>query len=244
MSLRAPAVLISVLSAPAVWTQTVISAHSGTVNYVEGVVQLAGQPVKLNGVSFPEVKIGQTLSTQIGHAEILLTPRVFLRLGRNTSFRMISNKLTNPFVEILNGSAIVDYDILLQNRSVNLDRIVVRMGDSETLILKAGRYYFDADAGHISVFDGKAHVSGASNTTEIRGGRALSVGAVLTPEKLNRKKSTDELYTWSVRRDYVLGISATRGATSQRFSTRSFDLGGCPGSVPGDSLPCEPAVFR
>ena len=47
----------------------VISAHSGLVNFVEGEVQIAGRPVKLDGAIFPDVKIGQILSTQTGHAE-------------------------------------------------------------------------------------------------------------------------------------------------------------------------------
>src|ERR1700730_12041034 len=95
--------VIALLAVPAAWGQAVISARSGMVNYVEGDVQLAGAPVKLDAAIFPEVKIGQTLSTQAGHAEILLTPGVFLRLDRNTSIRMISNKLTDTQLEILSG---------------------------------------------------------------------------------------------------------------------------------------------
>ena len=96
---RAAVVFLALV--PATWAQAVISAHSGLVNFVEGDVKIADQTVKLNGAIFPDVKVGQTLSTQKGRAEVLLTPGVFLRLDNNTSFRMVSNKLTDTQVEIL-----------------------------------------------------------------------------------------------------------------------------------------------
>ena len=185
-------VLVALLACPSLWAQAVISAHSGMVNFVEGEAQLAGRPVKLNGAIFPDVKIGQTFSTKAGHAEILLTPGVFLRLDNHSSFRMISNKLTDTQVEILSGSALVEADEILKD-----NRITVKMGDSETLLLKTGLYHFNADAGQVRTFQGKAQVSAASNSTELKGGRTLLVDSSLTPDKFNKKKSKDELYAWS-----------------------------------------------
>jgi len=115
---------LALFSLPSASAQAVISARSGMVNFVEGDVHLQGQLVRLNGAIFPEVKIGQTLSTQAGHAEVLLTPGVFLRLDNNTSFRMISNKLTDTQLEILSGSALVEADEILKS-----NRITVKMGD-------------------------------------------------------------------------------------------------------------------
>jgi hypothetical protein len=214
---RFAAAVITVLVVPAAWSQAVISAHSGMVNYVEGGVQLAGAPVKLDGAIFPEVKIGQTLSTQAGHAEILLTPGVFLRLDRNTSVRMISNRLTDTQVEILSGSALVEADEILKD-----NKIVVKMGDSETVLLKTGLYHFNADAGQVRAFNGKAQVSDASNSAELKGGRTLLVASSLTPDKFDRNKSKDELYLWSQQRDYRLelaNISIARGTNSRNLSS-------------------------
>ena len=214
---RAAIVLVSVLAVPAAWAQAVISAHSGMVNYVEGGVQIAGTPVKLDGAIFPEVKVGQTLSTAAGHAEILLTPGVFLRLDRNSSIRMVANKLTNTQVEILSGSALVEVDEILKD-----NRIEVKMGDSSTLVTKNGLYHFNADAGQIRAFDGKAQVSAASNSTELKGGRTLLVGNSLTTDKFNKNKSKDELYLWSEQRDYRLAlanISAARGINTNSYAS-------------------------
>jgi len=215
---RAAAVssVIALLAVPSTWAQAVISAHSGMVNFVEGDVRLAGQPVKLDGAIFPDVKVGQTLSTQAGFAEILLTPGVFLRLGRNTSFRMASTKLTDTQVEILSGSALVEADEILKD-----NRIAVKMGDSETVLLKTGLYLFNADAGQVRTFQGDARVSDASNSAELKGGRTLLVASSLTTDKFDRNKSKDELYLWSEQRDYRLelaNISVARGTNSKGFS--------------------------
>lgn len=213
--MRTAAILLS-LAVPVCWAQAVISARSGMVNFVEGKVQLAGQPVKLDGAIFPEVKLGQTLSTQAGHAEILLTPGVFLRLDRNTSFQVISNKLTDTQVEILSGSALVEADEILKD-----NRIMVKMGDSETRLLKTGLYHFNAAAGQVRTFAGKAQVSDASNSAELKGGRTLLVDSSLTPERFNKNKSKDELYAWSEQRDRRLelaNISVARGTNSNSFS--------------------------
>jgi hypothetical protein len=212
---RAAAILLA-LAVPACWAQAVISARSGLVNFVAGDVQLEGQPVKLDGAIFPNVKVGQILSTRLGHAEVLLTPGVFLRLDKNTSFRMVSDKLTDTQVEILRGSAMVEADEMLKD-----NRIAVKLGDSDTLLVKTGLYHFNAEAGQIRTFTGKAQVSDGSHSTELKGGRTLLVGSSLTADKFNKNKSKDELYAWSAQRDYLLeraNISSARTHNSKGLS--------------------------
>lgn len=193
---------LALLAGPSLWAQAVISAHAGMVNFVEGEVQLAGQRVKLDGAIFPDVKIGQTLSTKAGHAEILLTPGVFLRLDNHSSIKMISNKLTDTQVEVLSGSALVEADEILKDNHVS-----VKMGDSETVLLKTGLYHFNADAGQVRTFEGKAQVSADSKSTELKGGRTLLVDSSLTPDKFDKKKSKDELYAWSALRNTQLELA-------------------------------------
>ena len=129
---------------------------------------------------------------------------------------MISNKLTDTQVEILSGSALVEVDEILKD-----NRIAVKMGDSETVLLKTGLYHFNADAGQVRAFDGKAQVSAASNSTELKGGRTLLVASSLTPDKFDKNKSKDELYLWSEQRDYRLAlanISVARSTNANSFS--------------------------
>jgi hypothetical protein len=86
----------------------VISARSGLIHYVEGQVYVGDQLVETKFGVFPEVKENQQLKTEEGRAEVLLTPGVFLRLGENSSFRMITNRLIDTRLEFLSGRAIVE----------------------------------------------------------------------------------------------------------------------------------------
>jgi len=70
------------------------------IHYVEGKVLLEGQPVDPKFGEFPEVKNDQVLQTEEGRAEVLLTPGVFLRVSENSSFRMLSNRLSDTALEV------------------------------------------------------------------------------------------------------------------------------------------------
>ena len=61
--------------------QQVISAQSGTVHYIEGMVYAGGQLVDRKFGQFPALKAGEELETKDGRAEVLLTPGAFLRVG-------------------------------------------------------------------------------------------------------------------------------------------------------------------
>src|ERR1700744_962552 len=95
---------LSLTLATSAWAQSVISAHSGVIQYTEGEVKLDGQTVLMKASEFPDVKTGQTRAAGDGRAEILLTPGVFLRIAENSSVKMVSNKLSATRIEMLDGS--------------------------------------------------------------------------------------------------------------------------------------------
>src|ERR1700678_3263572 len=99
---------LGVLAAGSASAQYVISAPAGVVQYVEGRAFLNDQPVEPKFGQFPDIKENQEFRTEEGRAEILLTPGVFLRLGENSSIRMLSTRLVNTRVEVLSGSAIIE----------------------------------------------------------------------------------------------------------------------------------------
>src|SRR5258706_3442414 len=109
-----------VLAAGSAFAQSVVSAHSGVVHYVDGTAYVNNERVEPKFGQFPEIKQDQELRTEEGGAEILLTPGVFLRLAENSSIRMSSNKLTDTRVEILTGSAMVECDDLAKDNAVML----------------------------------------------------------------------------------------------------------------------------
>src|SRR5919199_4823226 len=102
------ALLVIPLIASAASGQTVISARAGMINYSEGAVFIGGQPVERRPGLFQSVKEGSDLTTQEGRAEILLTPNTWLRVATHSAIRMLSTDLSQPRVELLHGSAILD----------------------------------------------------------------------------------------------------------------------------------------
>ncbi|MCX7603214.1 MAG: hypothetical protein N2036_03980, partial [Bryobacteraceae bacterium] len=99
------------VSAPA---QQAISARAGLINVADGDVFLldersgARKPFERKPTELVELREGQTLETDEGRAEILLTPGAFLRLGEAGAVRMISNRLTAVRVEVVRGAALID----------------------------------------------------------------------------------------------------------------------------------------
>src|SRR5437588_9754366 len=81
--------------------QSVISAKSGLIHYAEGRVYLGDKLVESQFGSFPDIKGNGQVRTEDGRAEVLLTPGVFLRIGENSSIRMVTNRLIDTRVEFL-----------------------------------------------------------------------------------------------------------------------------------------------
>src|SRR6516165_4842947 len=109
-----------VLSAGSAWAQQVISAHSGVIHKVEGQVLLDGQQVHQKFGEFPDMKNGQTLLTEDGRAEVLLTPGVILRIAGSSSFKMVSNIRSDTRLEMLTGSSLIEVGELLPSNAITL----------------------------------------------------------------------------------------------------------------------------
>ncbi len=196
---------VGILGAPTLLAQ---QASPGMLNYVEGSVSIEGQP--MNGKSTGQVTLnpGETLTTQTGKAEILLTPGVFFRVDDNSAVRMISPSLTQTQVELLHGRAGVEVDqVLPENDLEVLDGGVI------TQLVKPGYYEFDGNNPTVLVFDGKAAV-------EVRDGKykvvkshhemnlapaaGMQALAKEKPVNFDPRKAKDDLYNWnSLRSEYL-----------------------------------------
>ncbi|MCC6390338.1 MAG: FecR domain-containing protein [Bryobacterales bacterium] len=179
------------LTAPA---QVAISVRSGLIHHVEGNVNLDGQKVQPKMGQLVMVGEGQTLTTTDGRAELGLTPGVFFRMSPNSSFRMISNALTDTRLDVLSGTALVEVAELGKS-----NRITIRQAQSETSLLKMGLYRFDADMGQVRVVEGKAQVAMGGSSLTLTKNRMISVGDGLQASKFKNSK-TDPLYVWSAQR--------------------------------------------
>ena len=210
------------------WGQSALSAHSGMIHYVEGKVLLEGQPVDPKFGEFPEVKNDQVLQTEEGRAEVLLTPGVFLRVAENSSFRMLSNRLSDTALEVLSGSTLVEVDELLKDNAITL-----RYKDATVSLSKRGLYRLDAEAGRLRVYDGEAEALYGVKTMQVRKGRQVELNESLLATSFD-VKDTDSFYNWASRRsEYV----AAANVSSARAAGNSGVGPGCGGFASTTSNP-------
>ena len=153
---------------PPAQTQNSHPARPGSINYVEGQASIGGETVNPNSVGSVELGKGQSLTTQAGKVEILLTPGVFLRVADNSAVKMISPDLANTEVELDKGRAMVEVLDIRKENNIRIDQ-----NDVSTKLLKNGLYDFDAEHDQIRVFKGTAQVHAKGQNIKLTGERAL-----------------------------------------------------------------------
>jgi uncharacterized membrane protein YgcG len=170
------------------------------LNYVEGTASIGSQTLNSNSIGSVTLAPGQTITTEQGKAEVLLTPGVFLRLGGASAVKMISPSLTNTEVSVERGQATVEVaDIYKQNQ------LIVDEGTSRTRLLKNGLYDFDADQGAVRVFDGEAMLHDRNQDVKIKGGHQVILGADrLKAHGFDKTAYEGDLYQWSSLRSSYL----------------------------------------
>ena len=216
------AVILALSVIPAL-AQPVISAKSGVISYVEGKVYLGDQIVEPSPTRFPDVKENAVVRTAEGRAEVLLTPGVVLRLGENSSFKMLTNRLIDTRLNLLTGSAVVEADEIAKDTNVTL---VCK--DGTVSLDKKGLYRFDTAPARIKVFDGLASVQVAGQNILVAAGKMLSLGGEVASVEKFDKEDTDSLDNWSKRRGELVAmanVSAAKqvhdsGCAASRLSRR------------------------
>ncbi len=196
----------------AAMAQSVISARSGLIHYIEGQVYLGDKLVESKAASFPEVKENEQLRTVEGRAEILLTPGVFLRLGENSSFRMVTNRLIDTRLEFLSGAAVVEAADIPKDNSVT-----VVYKDAAVHFTKKGIYRFDSTPGELRVYDGEAAVTAGEKNLDVKEGHELAFDTMAVSNF--DKKAGDALNRWSERRAEYIAMANVSAANSVRTAS-------------------------
>jgi hypothetical protein len=207
---------------PRALAQSVISARSGLVNYFEGVVFLDGQPLARKSGTFTRMKEGSTLVTQSGRAEVLLTPDTYLRIGEDSSIRMISSDIDDTRVELLAGSSIVDSE-----RAPEGEFVKIVFKDATIHILKPGHYRMDAEPAQLRVYEGEAEVTRNGNLVKIESSQLMPLDGAPVVKRFTQG-SDGLLDLWSEERGSLI---ASNMINSQSISDPLLDSG--PG-VPAD----------
>lgn len=196
-------VAIAGLSVPA---RAAIPPAPGVVNYIEGAASIDGTSVTSKDIGRAQVNQNQILATGQGKAEMLLTPGVLLRAGANTRVRMVSPTLTDTRVEVLTGEAMVEATDLHKENNIR----VLEQGTSTTLA-KNGLYDFDASAGVVKVYDGKAVVETDGSHVKLGKGKQVALSGHLKAVSFDRDQH-DDLYAWSSVRSQDLSVANFRTA--------------------------------
>ncbi|MGB7285124.1 MAG: FecR domain-containing protein [Candidatus Acidiferrum sp.] len=188
--------LAATLSAPAWAFDTNASAAvPGTLNYVEGQASMNGQTLGSTAIGSAQLQPGQSLATGNGKAEILLTPGVFLRLGDNSSVRMVSPTITNTVVGLDRGQAMVEVEQIYPQNDIR-----VYINGASTQVLKTGLYDFSSNPGWVRVFDGEVLVQDSSRQVRVKAGHEVDIApdGSLIEHKFDRKAYEEsDLYRWS-----------------------------------------------
>jgi len=190
-------------------------AQPGTVNYVEGQVNVDGQSITQKTIGSAVVDAGHLLQTgSTGKAEMLLTPGVFFRLGPNSTVKMISPSLSDTRVELVQGNAMMEVaDFQKENH------IQVTMSGSENTVKARGIYEFSANPPMARVYDGKLEVMMANRTHTLGKGDQLALvdsNSKLKTQDFDLKKTEtfDDLYAWSkLRADYTAQANMSAAET-------------------------------
>jgi hypothetical protein len=180
----------------------------GSLNYVEGQVSLDGRPLDNKSVGSAQLGMNQVLATGQGKAEILLSPGAFLRIGNNSSVRMVSPDLINTQVELQHGEAMLEVTAIYKENN-----LTVREDGALAKITKRGLYEFNADAQTVAVYDGEAQVWRNDQQIKLKKGRETSLAAPrLRASKFDRN-AQDQLYAWSNLRSEYEAQASTQYAT-------------------------------
>jgi hypothetical protein len=176
----------------------------GALNYVEGSASIGNETLNSKSIGATQLEAGQSLSTQNGKAELLLTPGVFLRLGDDSTVKMVNPSITNTQVELGQGHAIIEVDEIHPENDIR-----IAADGSTTRLLKTGLYDFNLRQSRLMVFDGKAAVVEGDGHAEVKGGHEIALdntsGKKLKTYKFNKKQNEDsDLYRWSSLRSSYL----------------------------------------
>ena len=197
----------------------------GTLNYIEGQVSIAGAPMTAHSIGTTTLQPGESIETKVGRAELLLTSGIYLRIGANSSLKMVSPDLTHTEVALLSGKADVEVDNIYKENDILVDQ-----RGSQARLLKPGLYAFNTTKATMRVFDGEASVAPMDNADDVKhitvksNHKLLLNGTAAKPVHFQKDGSQDGLYAWSSLRSEYLG-EANENVASEYAGVDGFNPG-------------------
>jgi hypothetical protein len=215
MGRRVVVVLAMTISCTHAWGQFIISAKSGLINYVEGLVLLSGEPVVRKSGVRVEMKEGSELRAEDGRAEVLLNPGVFLRVGEKSTVRMVSDSLTDSRIEFVSGAAIIAPGRRLNAKENWASSVSIVYQGAIVHLRKNGIYRFDDEPAQLRVYAGEASVARGEAIQIAGAGEMIALTNPGPPVEFD-VRAIDALGLWSKRR--AAYISMAHESTVKRRS--------------------------
>lgn len=220
MSLRAVGLFAISMNCMHAWGQLVISAKSGLINHVEGLVLLSGDPVVSKSGAHREMKDGSELRAEDGRAEVLLNPGAFLRVGEHSTVRMVSNNLADTRIEFVAGAAIIEPGGRLNGKENWASSVSIAYRETIVHLRKNGIYRFDAEPAQLRVYAGEATVDRGAGTQVVGAGESIAL-AIPGPVQGFDVKAIDSLGLWSKRRTAYISMAREAAIRRKKASEAS-----------------------
>lgn len=206
--------------------QSVRSTRSGLLYFFEGYVYVGDEQLQQRFGRFPEIGEGRVLRTELGRAEVLLTPGVVLRVDENSAIRLLSDSLSDTRVELLRGSAILEVSHEAANPP---DTLIYK--NWEVRVPQDSIARLDSEPDQLRVLSGTAEVSaeGDSAVVTVQRGEVLPLASVLVGEPATTP-AADTFNIWAMNRSSVVDEDNTIGAgitdDPDQIDTSGAALGG------------------
>jgi hypothetical protein len=185
--------------------QITYGAVPGSLQFVQGQANIDGQPIDANATSSTstaqprQLHANETLATANGTADILLAPGALLRIGQDSTVRMVSEDPTRTEVRLEQGRANVSVNLVRDHNLLLLD-----MPNGQTQILSRGLYTFNTADNTVRVFNGEAQVYPGANTdsdvkaVKVKESHEIILGGDRAkPAKFDRETADADLLPWT-----------------------------------------------
>ena len=165
-------------SVSAAFAQVAISTTPGLLLYSEGQVFLDEDQLNFEPSQFATLKSGQRFRVADGRAELLLSPRALLWMGKQSELEFLSDDLLNLRVRLGRGSAVIQ--VMGHSGEEQADPLSVVCGQTEVQLPGKGIYRFDC--GHplaglqLTVHRGIATIQSGRQIYEVRRKQSVLLG--------------------------------------------------------------------
>ncbi len=209
-----PALAVAVC--PPAQPQMAVSARAGLIHHAEGEIRIDGEAFAPKASGFTQLSAGQSLQTEDGRAELLLTPQGFARSGRRTEVRLLSDDISAAKLRLIGGSVVIDF----RRASSNKEGMTLAYGDAWVELARKGLYRFDAVPGRptrLRVYKGRAVVHSGHESRTVAKTKALEIGGgpLAQPQRFD-PDFKDELDEWNAYRSRAVARMARAGAKRKR----------------------------